>query len=88
MLAGLRVARGKLTVTGTPNRLSNCVISVVKTQFTNMVVGRIPQPEARGLETHALKRRFPICVPRIFQNVFSFNFCVLNLYVRNVIRST
>lgn len=80
MPAGPRAARGKLTVGGTPNRLNNCVNSVVKTQFTNVVVGRTTQPKARGLETHALMWRLPSCAPRIFQNVvFYFNLCVLTV---------
>jgi hypothetical protein len=73
--AGPPAAPEKLTVSGTPNRLNYCVSSVAQTQFTNVVVGSITQPEARGLDTHALKQRFPKCVPRDISKYF-FLICV------------
>jgi hypothetical protein len=42
--AGLWVARGKITVSGTPNCLNICEIFIVYAQFTNVATGRTIQP--------------------------------------------
>jgi hypothetical protein len=39
-----RAARGKITISGTPNRLNYCVIFMVYAQFTNLDAGRITEP--------------------------------------------
>jgi len=42
--AGLRATHGKITVSGTPNYRNYCVIIIMYTEFTNVAVGHIIQP--------------------------------------------
>jgi hypothetical protein len=55
-----QVTRGEITVSDILNRLSNCAIFTVFSQFTNVTVGGIIQlagcmwPAGRGLETFVL----------------------------------
>jgi len=42
--AGPRAARGKIVISGIPNRLNCCVICIVYAQFTNVAAGRIIPP--------------------------------------------
>jgi len=53
--AGLRVARGKITMNGIPNHLNYCEIFIMHTKFRNVAAGRIIQPG--GLETHVVDGR-------------------------------
>ena len=62
LCAGLRVAPGKITVSGISYRLTYCVIFIVNTQFPNVAVGRlIPSdgPRVRDLWFLWLHTRFP-----------------------------
>jgi len=58
--AGSHDALGEMTVSDIPNRLSNCAIFTVFSQFTNVAVGGIIQlvgymwPAGHGLETLVL----------------------------------
>jgi hypothetical protein len=51
--AGSRTARGKIAISGIPNRLNFCVIFKVYTLLTNMAGGCIIQ-RGGSLETHGL----------------------------------
>jgi len=46
--AGLRARRGKITESGTPNRLNSCVIFTVYTHFTNVTALHTIRPRAMG----------------------------------------
>ena len=51
---GSRDARENITVSGTLNRLNNCVIFILHTQFADVAAGRM-RPDDRSLETHVLQ---------------------------------
>lgn len=41
LCAGLRVARGKIAISGVPNHLNGCKILILYTQFTDLITERI-----------------------------------------------
>jgi len=45
LYAGSRAARGKIAVSGVPNRINYYVIFMVHAQVTNMAAGRVRQPD-------------------------------------------
>ena len=55
LLAASWALRGKITVSGVPNRLNCCVIFRVYSQITNVPAGRIKNPKSCGLETQVVR---------------------------------
>ena len=58
--AGWRAESVNLTVGGTFNCLTECVIFIVYAQLTNMAAGRTIQIDGCGLETHDVRDPFLI----------------------------